>query len=649
MRAYVAVLAAGFLLGGSGSSDPGLFAQAPVLTIEPKCPVSASAIADENTREVRVTYFPQAPGATIKSPQKLTLDVGINGQFWPNNTRAVPFIRKEDGTWQATLTRNDKDFWTYLMFQVKDEAPDQVDDNGRKYWDVVTCYTSGELNFNGLDDQAHSYTGYRFDNGMGRPQDYGKAVALLDDFMKTIRVDRYSLLREYWDYKVKQDGDDDAAWQKVSVEIRRFIGDHRLELEALGGASNFVTFNEKHLPPDLYPTLMHAIETLDPERAATIDRIAGLNRIRHEKGTRKRADDLAEFIRKYPNDRETPTAAAERLSLLRNLHEVDAAAALFPQLVQFDPGRADTYAAMAAIYIENGQKIDEALKLLDRAEQLGKSGVEPGAARIPYYLVLTPDPAQSAGTFAYWRARAYLQQNKGDLALPLAQKALDQRKTAGNYFLLAHAYESVGEKQKAVDAYLEAMAKPSEDTVKERERLEQLWVTGGFGTKEQLDLKLQAQHDQFFGKSNYVPRLVDISPNQYEFTTTKGETLRSADLRDKTVVLNFWATWCGPCVPELPGFQDLQRKHPELIVATLAIASEREQIDRLVQDKKLNSLRVAQVPNSFSDAFVPQGVPVTYVIDHDRVRVIHREPLSDVVAYIEADLAAIQKEPARKN
>jgi thiol-disulfide isomerase/thioredoxin len=644
MLAFGAVVGAAlFLL--SLTTPP--FADSSALKVEPACPAMGSIYPDENTRELKLTYFPEVSSATLKDPKKLNLDVGINGQFWRNNTASVPFIRQEDGTWKATLTRTDKDFWLYLIFQVKDAENGQIDDNHGQYWDVVLCRTDGRRDLQGIEQRARNYAGYRFDNGIARAQDYGKAIAVIDEFMKDGSDQRYSILHDYWDYKVKQGGGDSSAWRKVSAEVGSFINNHQFELEALRGAFSFVQIAGSHLSADLYPKLMHAIDAIDPEEAANLDRIATLNDIHREKNTRTQADKLAAFIRKYPNASDTPFAAAERLSLLRQLHDVEAASALFQQLVQFDEYRADTYAAMASIYIENGRKLDEALILLDKAEQILGSGAEPGAARIPLYLVLSPDPEKSIAALAYWRGRAYLQQGKGNLALPLAQKALEQQKASRNYFLVAQAYESVGEKQKAVDVYLQALTKPSEDAIKEREQLDRLWITGGFGTKEQLDQKVQAQAGELFSKSHYVARLVDMPANLYEFTTTKGETFRSANLSDKTVVLNFWATWCAPCLPELPGFQDLQRKHPELLVATLAISSDREQIDKLIAGAGLDSLRVAQAPDSLKDAFVPQGVPVTYVIDHNRIRVIHPEALSNVVSYIEADLAAIRGETSR--
>lgn len=625
---------------------PLAIAETPVVRIEPACPVAGTE--DSGTREIRVTYNPQNSAATIKNPQHLELDAGIDGEFQPNNTRSVPFARQDDGTWQATLARGEKDFWLYLIFQVKDSATGQIDDNQKNYWDVVLCLPDGQRHFQGVEEQARSYTGYRFDNGIQRTQAYTKAVAILDDFIKTPGEDHYNLLFEYWDYKVRRDGSNKEAWHKVSTEIAQFINDQRLDLFALNASFSFVMNHRNQLSADLYPKLLRAVEELDPEKAKTLDRAGMFEFIRREKDNRKRADALADFVQKYPQDRHAPWAAAERFRSLRDLHDIDAAESWFPQFVQLDPARADTYATMAAIYIENERKPDQALRLLDQAEELRIPNGEASGPHIPFYTIVSPDPEHTKTALAYWRARVYLQTGKGSLALPLAQKVVDQQKNADNYFLLAQAYESVGEKQKAVDAYLEAIGRPSDDAPQQRERLERLWTTGGFGTKEQLDAKIQIQQNELFRKSNYVPRLVDSPASDYEFTTLTGEKLRSADLRSKTVVLNFWGTWCSPCLPELPGFQELQQKHPELIVAALAISSDRESLDRLIRERKLNGLRIAQ-GDSLKGTFGVEGVPVTYVIQNGRIRVVHRKTLSNVVAYIEADLTAMQKEHPQGN
>lgn len=65
------------------------------------------------------------------------------------------------------------------------------------------------------------------------------------------------------------------------------------------------------------------------------------------------------------------------------------------------------------------------------------------------------------------------------------------------------------------------------------------------------------------------PDLPDIAP-EFELVDVDGNTHTLSEYRGQTVVLNFWATWCGPCRTEIPTFSQFAVDHPEVPVLGIA-------------------------------------------------------------------------------
>lgn len=60
----------------------------------------------------------------------------------------------------------------------------------------------------------------------------------------------------------------------------------------------------------------------------------------------------------------------------------------------------------------------------------------------------------------------------------------------------------------------------------------------------------------------------------FDLTDTQGRHHRLADLRGHWVVVNFWATWCVPCIQEIPEIGAFAREHPGIVVLGVATDSE---------------------------------------------------------------------------
>ena len=99
-------------------------------------------------------------------------------------------------------------------------------------------------------------------------------------------------------------------------------------------------------------------------------------------------------------------------------------------------------------------------------------------------------------------------------------------------------------------------------------------------------------------------------------TTTDGATLRLSELRGRAVILDYWATWCGPCVREIPHLQKVTDEFPQDLVV-IGISSESMSV--LQKFARAKALRY-QVGNAASSPAPYAGitvVPTTFFIDRE--------------------------------
>ncbi|MBG7609993.1 MAG: redoxin domain-containing protein, partial [Anaerolineae bacterium] len=93
--------------------------------------------------------------------------------------------------------------------------------------------------------------------------------------------------------------------------------------------------------------------------------------------------------------------------------------------------------------------------------------------------------------------------------------------------------------------------------------------------------------------SDYLPpttglEVGEIAPN-FELKSLDGELINLKDLRGKPVVINFWATWCGPCRLEMPAFQDrFEKNHGNLQILAVNFDESQEEVDAFVDEYELS-------------------------------------------------------------
>ena len=113
-----------------------------------------------------------------------------------------------------------------------------------------------------------------------------------------------------------------------------------------------------------------------------------------------------------------------------------------------------------------------------------------------------------------------------------------------------------------------------------------------------------------------------------DFTVSDGRSsIHLADYRGKIVLLNFWATWCPPCVQEMPGLIELHHDRPDLAILAVSIDEDEGAYKHYLDRRHVDLISVRDPNQTAAKLYHTDGWPETYVID--RQGVIRRKLVGD--------------------
>lgn len=100
-----------------------------------------------------------------------------------------------------------------------------------------------------------------------------------------------------------------------------------------------------------------------------------------------------------------------------------------------------------------------------------------------------------------------------------------------------------------------------------------------------------------------------------ELRALDGTEVRLDELRGRTVVLNFWATWCGPCKKEIPWFGEVAAEHPH--VEFVGVAVDSGSLADLRRSREELGIRypIYEASPATQRLWSVKTVPTTYLID----------------------------------
>ena len=107
------------------------------------------------------------------------------------------------------------------------------------------------------------------------------------------------------------------------------------------------------------------------------------------------------------------------------------------------------------------------------------------------------------------------------------------------------------------------------------------------------------------------------TPPPLNLTTLSGEKISLTDFSDKTIVLNFWATWCAPCLKEIPSLLELRKQLPKKKFVVLFV-NYGETKDRVESTwNKISEGAMTLIDPEIKDvkAWIDVGLPTTVILN----------------------------------
>lgn len=127
----------------------------------------------------------------------------------------------------------------------------------------------------------------------------------------------------------------------------------------------------------------------------------------------------------------------------------------------------------------------------------------------------------------------------------------------------------------------------------------------------------------------------------FSVTSLEGKTIDKDSLKGEVVVLNFWASWCTPCMREIPELMDLAANSKAKVIGIALDETGFETVKPFVDAHKIN-YTVAVGTQDLFQQFNGAGIPYTLVLDpSQRIVKIYRGPTDR--ESLEADLRTIQQ------
>ncbi len=121
---------------------------------------------------------------------------------------------------------------------------------------------------------------------------------------------------------------------------------------------------------------------------------------------------------------------------------------------------------------------------------------------------------------------------------------------------------------------------------------------------------------------------VKIADYNWVLENNRGKRIEFSEFKDKVVIVNFWATWCPPCIAEMPSFQELYMDYGEKVSFLFVSGEQHETVDNYMKRKRF-TLPSYKMRTKTPEPMDGRTLPTTYVISKDGSIVVDKVGSAD--------------------
>lgn len=372
--------------------------------------------------------------------------------------------------------------------------------------------------------------------------------------------------------------------------------------------------------------------------------------------------NLEEYLKKFPKSEHRAEIENEIYKMSVKLRDRSRAISYAEKLLASGENNIDVLTNLVTMLRErraNGD-LDKALnysdQLVKQFEMLIASAAKPKRISAAQW---EDRKTQGIASIYLLRGRVLADLGNDEKARADLTKSFQMTRTAGAAITLAELAEKRKNTDEAIEYYLQSFvialaANDPVDMKAVRRKLSELYAVkqkseAGLGDRmlKAYDafIKDRDERQAKLEEPNINEGLTD--PLKFKLTKLDGSKLDLATLRGKVIVINFWATWCGPCLTEMPLFEKTMAKYKEdkdVVFLALATDEDRELVPpHLKQHKTTLPIAYADYLNEF---FTVSSIPTTIIIDR-KGEIAYRQagynPREDFIEMLSGKIEAAKK------